>query len=235
MLRPNELREGRYLFVDPPLCEQFRLTRWMANRDAAPDEVELRRGFIVAPPEDTLPSVVEEVTYFTAWPWMSAVRTKHDVIQEFSRGAEGLFHFSCHGGVGPTEAWLKLGDEDLMASSVEHGLDVNVARSFIFLNACEAGQAQLTITGLDGWALAFLRRYASVFIGSLWSINDRLASQFARAFYDCLLGLNGRQAQPIGVAFQSARQAIQQQDPDNPTWLAYVLYGDPNGRVYVSR
>ena len=63
--------------------------------------------------------------------------------------------------------------------------------------------------------------------------TTRWPRAFAHAFYDGLLGLNGQEPQTVGEAFQAARQAIKAQDPDNPTWLAYVLYGDPNGRVVV--
>lgn len=234
MLRPVELGAGGGFAVDdPPLCETFVLTRWLDGRGAS-DQVQLKRGVIVAPPEETLPSIVEELTYFAALPWVSRARTKEEASLALRDGAGELFHFSCHGGMDPGDAWLKLGEEYLKAKSVLYGREFNVAAAFIFLNACEAGQAKLTITGLDGWALAFLRRHASVFIGSLWSINDRLAAQFARTFYDCLLGRNGQEPQPVGVAFQAARQAIKAADPYNPTWLAYVLYGDPNGRVFVN-
>jgi hypothetical protein len=37
----------------------------------------------------------------------------------------------------------------------------------------------------------------------------------------------GYPAMPLGEAFSRARLAIKQSDPANPTWLAYVLYGDP--------
>jgi hypothetical protein len=35
----------------------------------------------------------------------------------------------------------------------------------------------------------------------------------------------------LGEAFQRARLHIRDQQPGNPTWLAYALYGDPNSRV----
>ncbi len=104
----------------------------------------------------------------------------------------------------------------------------------VFLNACEAGQAGFTLTGVGGWARAFIELRASIFIGSLWAINDKLAAMFAESFYNRLWGLNGQAQQPIGEAFHAARQDIKAKAPGNPTWLAYVLYGDPNGRVYIN-
>ncbi len=65
--------------------------------------------------------------------------------------------------------------------------------------------------------------------------NDVLAAQFAQEFYDRFFGTGafaGR-PQPLGQAFHEARMAIRAADPANPTWLAYVLYGDPYGQVVL--
>src|SRR5690606_23350175 len=67
---------------------------------------------------------------------------------------------------------------------------------------------------------------ASAFVGTLWEVNDLLAAEFAIVFYDRLLA-----GDTLGQAFYAARLAVRDRQPDNPTWLAYVLYGDPNSRV----
>ena len=86
----------------------------------------------------------------------------------------------------------------------------------VFVNACEAGQAGFTLTGLGGWAEALHRLRAGIFIGSLWAINDELAALFAESFYNRLWGSNGRQQQSIGEAFHAARQDIKAKDPAIP-------------------
>jgi hypothetical protein len=35
----------------------------------------------------------------------------------------------------------------------------------------------------------------------------------------------------LGEALRAARLQIRDSQPSNPTWLAYALYGDPNGKV----
>ncbi len=62
MVRPMEREAGRTLFIDAPLCEQFRLTRWL-NGPGAPDQLQVKRGVIVAP-EDNLQFVQDELNYF---------------------------------------------------------------------------------------------------------------------------------------------------------------------------
>ena len=231
MLRPVELDGGRSSSTTRPSARRSASRAgWTAA--ALPSEVQVKQESSWRRPKRRLPSVAEELAYFKALPWFAAVRTKDEVNRALSAGAGRPVPLLVPRRRGPERCLAQAGRR--LPEGKQHPAtagDVNLSMAFIFLNACEAGQANLTITGLGGWAEAFLRRDASVFIGSLWSINDALAAQFARAFYDCLLGLNGQEAQPVGVAFQAARQAIKAQDPDNPTWLAYVLYGDPNGRV----
>jgi CHAT domain-containing protein len=67
----------------------------------------------------------------------------------------------------------------------------------------------------------------------LWEVNDRLAARFSREFYNRLLGLEGHHPLPLGEALHQARMVIRQLDPANPTWLAYVLYGDPYGQAVL--
>lgn len=235
MVRPVGRDGGRVLFIDPPLCEQFRLTRWL-NGPAAPEQLEVKRGVLVAP-KDNLQFVQEEVDYFATFGWAAQVQTLKQVTEEFKNGSAQVFHFSCHGRAGDQggdEPMLKLGDEFLKPSYVlGQPLKLYECMPLVFLNACEAGQPNFELTGLGGWASAFIQLQASIFIGSLWAINDKLAADFAESFYNRLFGVNGQPQQSVGDAFHAARQDIKKQAPGNPTWLAYVLYGDPNGRVYV--
>jgi hypothetical protein len=66
----------------------------------------------------------------------------------------------------------------------------------------------------------------SVFVGTLWEVNDLLAAEFAIAFYDRLFA-----GDTLGQDFYAARLHVRDRQPANPTWLAYVLYGDPNSVI----
>jgi len=95
----------------------------------------------------------------------------------------------------------------------------------IFLNACRTAGLAATYNGLDGWAEAFMQAGAGAFVGSLWSVTDGAAREFAQEFYHQL-----REGLPLGEAVTAARGSAASQ-PGDPTWLAYTVYGDPSARL----
>ena len=245
MLRPYHDVEGVPVYDDPPLCEQFHVSRWFEGR-GAPDEVVMKEGVWIVPP-DNLKAAKAESDYFAELHrlnWQVALNgpldTIFDVEDRFSAGETQLFHFACHGNFSaesPDDSKLKFADDQLTPGNLagRRGGGLRRARPLVFLNACHSGRVGAGLTYLGGWAQAFYDAGVSAFIGSLWEINDALAAQFARAFYDRLWGLGefAGKPQPLGLAFHEARTVIRDADPANPTWLAYVLYGDPYGQVLL--
>ena len=244
MVRPFDASpDEAAAFYDPPLCEKYQLSRWLSGA-GAPDQIRMRNGVWVAPP-DNLQAAQQESDYFTAaqnrqWDLTleGPLGAVDEVDDRFRGGATEFYHFACHGNFNtddPNESKLKLAGDFLRPSQIIGPAQAGLRRSkpLVFLNACYGGQIGFTLTQLGGWAERFLESGASAFVGSLWEINDKLAAQFTRAFYDRLWGLGDfdGKAQPLGQAFYEARMAIKALDQANPTWLAYVLYGDPCGMV----
>jgi CHAT domain-containing protein len=62
-------------------------------------------------------------------------------------------------------------------------------------------------------------------IGSLWAVSDGASREFAEELYRRL-----QQGFTLGDAVMEARQAAASQ-PDDPTWLAYTVYGDPGATI----
>jgi hypothetical protein len=244
VVRPFAIDDnGEILYDDPPLCEMFCLSRWLAGR-GAPDQVALKQGVWVAP-ADNLQAAQAESAYFAELhrrQWQVSLSgpltTAADVQARFQSRDTQLFHFACHGNfdaTNPDNSKIKLEGGFLSPSQigVQERAGLRAAKPVVFLNACYAGQVGFGLTGLGGWAQKFWESGASAFIGSLWEINDKLAGEFAQEFYDRLWGLGGKAAMPLGQAFHEARMAIKAADEANPTWLAYVLYGDPQGQVLL--
>lgn len=236
-------RDGNLLYDDPPLCEMFRLSRWLAG-PGAPDQVKVKQGAWVAPVGGA-PEAEAENRYFQelhrrlwqvelAGPLTSA----SEVQARLQARSTQLLHFACHGNfdaTNPDNSKVKLADGYFSPAQLDARMRAGLAaaRPLVFLNACHSGEIGFALTGLGGWAATLIGWGASAFIGSLWEINGKLAAQFAREFYDRLWGINAFEGrpQPLGQAFYEARLAIKAADEANPTWLAYVLYGDPYGQV----
>lgn len=104
----------------------------------------------------------------------------------------------------------------------------------VVVNACQAGRVGRQLAGLGGFANAFLSKGASMFVGTLWSVGDEAALQFAKALYGSLLA--GR---TLAEAAVSARAAALTKDEaartkDDVSWLAYTFYGRPSARLTTS-
>jgi CHAT domain-containing protein len=70
----------------------------------------------------------------------------------------------------------------------------------------------------------FLDAGASVFIGTLWSVNDDTAFNFVKQFYkQSSLGSS------LGESVKNARNTCKQEC--DTSWLAYQLYGHPNSKI----
>ncbi len=77
-----------------------------------------------------------------------------------------------------------------------------------------------------GLASAFVYSGALGCVGSLWPVYDTPAAELAVKFYRYVLS-----GEPTGEALRMARVEIRQSYPDEITWAAYVLYGDPTFRL----
>ena len=98
----------------------------------------------------------------------------------------------------------------------------------VFINACRSAGLAATYNRLDGWASKFLEAGAAAFIGSLWAVSDGAAREFAEELYRRL-----KHGFTLGDAVMEARQAAASK-PDDPTWLAYTVYGDPRATISQS-
>jgi hypothetical protein len=217
------------------LCAQFRMTRWLEGH-GLPEDFSLRQARVVVP-KSNLASVKKEQDYFRQQlpptihfdgQWLE---TASQVKAALRQRDVQWFHFACHGDFDPLrsdESVLVLQGEPFTPNQIVGPMIEGVAasRPLVFLNACHTGETGFSLTGMGGWAARFVRAGASAFIGSLWEVNDVLAAEFAIAFYDEMLA-----GQTLGDAFHAARLHIRDLDEANPTWLAYTLYADPNGRV----
>jgi hypothetical protein len=224
--------------AEPFWAEQFALSRWLAGRGAAA-RTSVRAARLVAPDLD-LEFVESEKTAYEALAargiTLAAPLQSRASVQALLRdGGVELLHVAAHGAfdaANPGRARITLQDgvltPDDLSPSTTRGL--RAARPLVFLNACSVGRLGFGLTGLGGWAEKLINTgHVGAFIGTLWEVNDELAAAFAQHFYARLFA-----GDALGDAFRAARLYVRDAAPANPTWLAYTLYGDPNGEVQAA-
>ncbi|MBI1294810.1 CHAT domain-containing protein [bacterium] len=217
------------------LAGAFQLSRWLAGRGPM-QALSVHSAQLVAPDLD-LDFVKDEKIYFASLSQAGIqvpppIVAQSDFIKMARRGGVQLIHVATHGNFNSQDvnsSPIKLQDKDLIPSDLsrmsERGLVKD--RPLVFFNTCHSGRLGFDLTKPGGWAQRMVDQFGvAAFVGSHWAINDQLAAIFSRTFYDELRG-----QKTLGEAFHSARIAIRDKQPANPTWLAYTLYGDPNSRI----
>lgn len=151
------------------------------------------------------------------------------LVEALASGAFDTWHFCGHGVAGRDQSayvsslQLERGQRLIPSDLAAKAHSLGGRRPLVFLNACHSARADFTLTGVGGWACAFLEAGAGAFIASHWALRDEQALAFAEAFYERLL----LRRVPIGEALRSTRHWFQEQYPGDPTWLAYALFAHP--------
>jgi hypothetical protein len=213
------------------LYEKFDLTRWLHGA-APPDVISLERlGLIVATSEIPLAaSELGAIKQLFGDKAENISPSGEAVFQLLKTGGFSGLHFACHGAYNAKDPdWSTLYLEegttlcpiDIDGDKLVFGKD----HPLVFLNACETGQGGYALTGMGGWADAFVRRAkSSGFIGSTWEANSESAYRFAVTFYRHLL-----EGKTVAEATRLARQSIKR--AGDPTWLSYTVYANPLARL----
>ncbi len=226
------------------LGRRFRLGRWhlrmgqQRGLTVPPERVEYRELVAMMPSYDgaeALPALQRElaalqgVSGFRQLPGLSA-----SVASVVADPPNGVIHFAGHGTAessagASTRYALRLNDGPFDSTAFV-GLENNRLRqrqTLVFFNACELGQADAQASIVEGWAPAVLDAGASGYIGALWPVGDDEAAAFAEAFYaevEKSIQAQG-EARVTEILRCLRRRGAEREDP---TWSAYVFYGDPD-------
>lgn len=153
-----------------------------------------------------------------------------DALQELFSAPPGLLHFACHNTFSPTTGSVVRMDggpirpDDLEQS--KRRLTMAAANPLVFFNACRTAGEIYGFTQMSGWASQFMAAGAGAFIGTLWPVRSATARTFATSFYQAIV--HGKAT--VGEASLQARRSVSQ-DLEDPTWLAYSVYGSPAAKV----
>jgi hypothetical protein len=241
---------GKTLGAEPLFFAQKGIVRWLHNFGYPPQKLSFRKGrcrYVIPDyphPKYRLPETAKEAEFlrqkFAATavdPQLNSVRT---LLSE--GGAFDLLHFAGHGvaeheDIANAQFMLQGRVENgnylpafLSATTVEQFARLENAdgtRAMIVLNACQAGRAGYKLSGIGGFARAFLTGKAGAFVGALWSVGDQPARTFTERLYKQLL--NGDRLAEAAIA---AREAAR--DAGEATWLAYVIYGHSHAIAHTN-
>ena len=222
----------------------FQIARWHISEnpiqlDRPLQFIDLQKLFAIVPkyPDDNLIDARNELIQLQKMTGFKRVDGNYNAFSKLFKTMtttdNGIIHFSGHGIVQPTQSGLKRyaiqledGELDLMAF---RGILPRLPKThpFFFFNACEIGQAHHVANFVDGWAPAVLEAGASGYIGGLWPLVNKGATEFAELFYQQVE--KGLQAgQPVNVADLLRKTRKRFYDNGDPTFLGYVYYGDPH-------
>jgi len=229
-----------------PLGVQYRVGRWIRDdHQSPPPTVPLKDSYVIAPTYDTEPaplakSADEVALVLAAVP--GATITPADlknIKKQLSSGGRSLLHFICHGvdaEEGDVQAIFLDGGEERLTSLELPAIPQMAAafkkRPMVFLNACEVGRPTVALTGIGGFAAAFLDLGASAVVAPLWSVKDTIAFEVAKTFYKATVSSPGGGARKgFAEIMQEIRSLAYDEEKGEDTYAAYCFYGDPNASV----
>jgi hypothetical protein len=206
----------------------------VVEADAAPSQ----EGAPPAGPAPALPGVEEELRAIRQLEGYGAeVRVlpprRREVLAAFEEGGFDVLHVACHGSFAGRAAAdasaLLLEDGTLRAADLAPRLAAALrgAAPLVFLNACQTGQVGYSLTRLGGWGAELIRLGCGAFVGTQWRVTDQVAVEVAREFYRQLVV-----GAPVAGALRAARDHARARFPQDPTWLAYTCFADPNASVW---
>lgn len=213
------------------LVELFPVVRWVMSEDRWRSELSLTEPeFVVSSTAPTQANA--EIAVIAKTLGVKAPRVYTDRAKIFDAIRSPNFtclHFACHNEYEQSSgSYIAFVDGDLRPSDLARMRTTRPLapkNALVFLNACRTEGASPVYTQMEHWAEKFLNAGATAVIGTSWAVRDGTARTFADTIYrDLAKGKN------LGQAVHAARLAAKANAGD-PTWLAYIVYGDPMATV----
>lgn len=138
--------------------------------------------------------------------------------------ASDILHFAVHGQYDPVgpEDGIILVDRTMLDQDAVRGVDLEPPR-FVFLNACQVGNGSEVLGDYAGMASAFLYAGASAVVAPLWSIDDGLARDLAKGFYEAAFA----GTPPAAFLREKRGSFTEKSSPRSSLEMAYQFFGHP--------
>lgn len=217
-----------------PLGVEFTLARWVTGEaKSPPQQIPISDSYVIAPDYSRNKLKFAEVESKMVCEKFNGKQIKpasYENIRQYLQAKKvSLLHFACHGRAkdNDVEQSLQLADGAELTLIELKGDDVFSAyfgskQPFVFLNACEVGRQQATLSGAGGFPAVLIDLGARAVVAPAWSVKDTIAHEIATEFYKQVEEHPGK---PFAAIFQEIRQRAYQKGED--TYAAYCFYGDP--------
>jgi hypothetical protein len=222
---------------------EFKVGRWPRDdHQSPPVTVPLKDSYVIAPVYDGEPAPLLNAADEVALVIAAVPGVKIDpadlknIKKQLATGGRSLLHFVCHGADGDGSdvqaIFLDGGDERLTSLEVTAIPPIEQAfkaRPMVFLNACEVGRPTVALSGIGGFAAAFLELGAGAVIAPLWSVKDDIAFKVAGKFYKAVTASKpGGKRKEFADIMRGIRALAYDEETGEDTYAAYCFYGDPN-------
>jgi CHAT domain len=222
----------------PFLGLNYSVARWHMTdglREHPPFTQRIQKTFVIAPHYTgarTLDAEAAETQALAQLDGYTPVSGNMNAMEVFFHNSpQGIVHFAGHGELNSSR-----GDYEILLEDGALGTqrwrsmakDDPASQTFFFFNACDVGQARLAGNFVDGWGPAVLGKGASGYIGALFPVDDQVAASFSIYFYKLLHQQMQNGPADVSAILEQTRREVYKNTNNNPTALAYVLYGDTN-------
>lgn len=222
-----------------PLGVQAMIGRWTRTQGTSGTQsILLKNSRVITPtyPSKPLAHAKEEAELVTRT-FPGSVISPADITTIRSEiraaGELTLLHFTCHGSANGSEQTLILDNGYPLSSVVVSGMEeletlFACGQTMVFLNACEVGQTNTSLSGVGGFASAFIELGAVAVIAPLWAVRDSIAFAVATAVYK---GILADPTRPFAEILRDLRAKAYDTATGEDTYAAYCFYGDPLARL----
>ncbi len=191
---------------------------------------------LISNPSGDLPKAEEESRVLMAFLRDNGIKCNYlshyqvsvsDILMELNSSKYDFIHYNGHIAKDPEtrEYSFILADNEYFSLNSVSVLE-GFGNPFVFVNGCGGKvNAFHTYGGQyvnEGVVIPFIYAGARAVIGSSWKVSDEGARVFAEKVYQYIF--SGDMA---GEAMAKARAEVFRENPDDPTWASFILYGNP--------
>lgn len=216
-----------HLFMTHPIC------RWSAAfaGDMPP---RFTRGSIASfvpdyGPGVVLPAAIAEGEWLVSSLGAKAMRPTSETFTRFwttdlPDERVSVLHFAGHG-MNKPDPCIKMLDGYVSRDDINGAVKLGGRdRTFVVLNACEVGAAEMRLGLASGWTERLIKHSFGGVLAPLWKVEDDCASEVVRTYVQKFYG----RGVPMGIAMMQARKA---QRDVSATPFAYICHGDVNAMM----